>query len=356
MTSQLASHGIHETWERLLDRPLVVGENSVSCICHEDEHASCSVNTITGLWYCHTRGSGGDLVTAYSLVEDMTLSEAAKIVQSAGVDTTAKATQTQEKPPISTDIRDIYLEALKHDTKARKYAKKLGWNPETLNDYEIGLHAKLGRYTIPIYDEAGELRNFRMYDPHSGGVNKMISYGEGYGTARLYPIANMAAKTLLLCEGEKDCIRLNQELRRFGPAGWKAVTGTGGASSWKPEWDQLFKDKDVYIVYDRDEAGEKGAAKVAARLTPHAAEVRIVYLDIPGGGADISDYFNVHGRTLQDLQRLIEAAGPPAVPSHPALRQNGRKLAEIAGRAGLALGRVRRKWRCHAHRRSAQVG
>lgn len=302
---------IREVYEQLLGERLKLGENSLLCWCHEDKSNSCSLNTINGLWTCHATGTNGNLIRAWSLIKKVSTGEAAASVAKLGIDVSEKSeAPKEEKPPIPASIKDIYLQALNHDEKAKRFAlKQLGWNPETLKEFEIGIHEKTNRYTIPIYDEAGEIRNFRMYHAESGGVNKMISYGEGYGTARLFPIKNLDARTLLLCEGEKDCIRLTQELNSYGPSEWKAITGTGGASSWRSEWDVLFKGKDVYIIYDRDPAGEDNAQKIAGRLATVAREVKVVTLDISEPpGADITNYFQDSGKGWDDLRRLIDDA------------------------------------------------
>ena len=61
-----------------------------------------------------------------------------------------------------------------------------------------------------------------------------------------------------LCEGEADCICALSH-------GLKAVTATGGAGTWKPEWNAEFKGLDVVICYDADQKGWAGRTRQARR-------------------------------------------------------------------------------------------
>ena len=76
-------------------------------------------------------------------------------------------------------------------------------------------------------------------------------------------------KMTYLCEGEADTICALSH-------GLEAITVTGGAGSWRPEFSSHFKDRDVVIAYDADLTGYSGAQKVAKELAPVAARVRIL--------------------------------------------------------------------------------
>ena len=76
-------------------------------------------------------------------------------------------------------------------------------------------------------------------------------------------------KLTYLCEGEADTICALSH-------GLEAITVTGGAGSWRPEFSGHFKDRDVVIAYDADLTGYSGAQKVAKELAPVAARVRIL--------------------------------------------------------------------------------
>ena len=193
----------------------------------------------------------------------------------------------------------------------RKFVtEKFGWAPETVRRYGIGwwAYGKRGRYSIPILDEEGLIRNIRLYDPLADGMNKTISWKSGYGRARLFPIDSLQAQTIFIAEGEKDCILLNQQIQSFAAdANWAAITTTSGAATWNDEWSSLFSDKDVVVVYDVDAAGKANAPRVATSVVPFARSVKVVALDlddVPRG--DVTDYFITAGKGWDDFAQLLD--------------------------------------------------
>jgi putative DNA primase/helicase len=127
------------------------------------------------------------------------------------------------------------------------------------------------------------------------------------GVKRLpYRLPEMLAepqKPIFIVEGEKDADRLTKD-------GLVATTSAGGAGQWCDELNAWFKDRDVVIVPDNDEAGRKHAAHVAHRLRDVARRIRIVELPgLPAKG-DVSDWLHWQkgGHTWKDLRRLVLSA------------------------------------------------
>jgi hypothetical protein len=68
------------------------------------------------------------------------------------------------------------------------------------------------------------------------------------------------ADRVVICEGEIDCMLLNQ-------FGYRTVSTTAGANSWKPEWAKHFSHiSKIHILYDNDAAGQAGARLVQSTL------------------------------------------------------------------------------------------
>jgi DNA primase len=78
-------------------------------------------------------------------------------------------------------------------------------------------------------------------------------------------------KPVYIVEGEKDADRLAKD-------GLVATTNAGGAGKFRDELKQWFKDRDVVILPDNDEAGHKHAADIARRLRNVARRIRVVVL------------------------------------------------------------------------------
>lgn len=124
----------------------------------------------------------------------------------------------------------------------------------------------------------------------------------GYGAQWL---GDLSQPELLICEGEWDA------LRAFDMGFGNAVSHTAGSMTWLSKWTPLFKGKKIWVCYDRDPIGIKGAGKVAGKLSSVAEAVRIIDLPLPGtpDSKDISDYFR-HGGNKDGFRKLIEGARP----------------------------------------------
>jgi DNA primase len=192
-----------------------------------------------------------------------------------------------------------YHEALPR--RIRKYLNERGISDRIIYDNLIGWNG--WRITIPIMNQERRFGFFKLAkDPEDRSDSPKMLCTPG-GTAELYGWETVSArpKQLIICEGEFD--RLVLESR-----GFSAVTSTGGAGSFKPEWaEALAGIPEVYICFDRDKAGEDGVLHVAS-LLPTA---RIIVLsDEVGPRGDVTDYFVRLGKTLDDFKDLMKCAKP----------------------------------------------
>lgn len=179
-------------------------------------------------------------------------------------------------------------------------------NSRGIADAVIDLHL-LGwngnRITIPIFDREGHLAFFKLAkDPEDTGPSpKMVTtpgaHAELYGWERV----NAKPCRIVICEGEFDRLVLESN-------GFAAVTSTGGASVFRPEWAEAFRETaEVHVCFDRDKAGRAGARRVC-ELIPRA---RIVELpeEVDEGG-DVTDFFARLSKSAGDFEELLAAAKP----------------------------------------------
>lgn len=172
-----------------------------------------------------------------------------------------------------------------------------GLSLETIEEAELGWNGD--RYTIPVRDKAGALVNVRRYKMNSAARDKMWNI-PGHGGATLYGVdAFEYEDPIVLTEGEMDCLVARDR-------GFNSITSTAGVGTWRQEWSFMFKDRDVYIVYDCDTAGVSNAKKVAVSLTRAGARAYIVLLPLSTKGADLTDYFVSQGFTAKNFQRLLD--------------------------------------------------
>jgi hypothetical protein len=105
-----------------------------------------------------------------------------------------------------------------------------------------------------------------------------------------------------IVEGEKDVDRLVS-------AGLAATTNPGGAGKWRPEFAAYFTGARVVILPDNDGPGRRHAEQIARTLHGIAVEVKIIALPSLPPKGDLSDWLAA-GRTLDELQRLVDDARP----------------------------------------------
>ena len=95
-----------------------------------------------------------------------------------------------------------------------------------------------------------------------------------------------------------DCLSLLSQ-------GVKALFSTGGAMAFHENWidENLLKTKNIYVAYDRDEAGEKGSAKVLKLLKDagHKNLFKVVLPETVGDKGDVNDYLAKHKLPVEDL-------------------------------------------------------
>lgn len=272
-------------------KPSSKGEWYMRCPLHKDKTRSASLNMKTGEWYCHACAIGGG---AKQLI-DMGSPDG-----NGGDSPFEYDNDDEEKGTLSYGEVKGYASALSADRKAlRKLVGRRGLDPEILGDYDIGWDAGQDAYTIPIFDQNGEVVNIRRYQLDPTDDRRKIWSVKGYGSPDLYPMDQLENDTLIICEGEWDALATIQ-------AGYPAITRTGAAKVWKSKWNHWFKGKTVYIIHDMDEAGQHGNKIVYNELKDIASchVVRLPYEIVPKHGKDLSDYWEDHD--LQDLIELID--------------------------------------------------
>jgi DNA primase len=144
-----------------------------------------------------------------------------------------------------------------------------------LNKHNPNFKINGNTITIPIYDENGKLL-FNKYR-HLIGDTK-YSYDPG-ASATLYGLSFNAFKKagyVILTEGEAQAAEL-------ALLGFPGISTTGGAMTWKSDWTEKFKDRDIYIAYDNDEAGYKATWM----LIGHFPNAKVIFIP---AGKDLSEY------------------------------------------------------------------
>lgn len=292
------------------------------CPLHGDTTASANANLRTGLWHCKVCDMGGspiDFVMKFRGVDYRAALE--EVGRLAGMDPPSAAKRTNgaaghpspAAPAAPTTVTKgrlteanvkAWAEAATRNPGLMQWLHEhRGYSDETIARFQLGWDGS--RVTIPVRDEAGALVNVRRYERDSSDNRKMLPLMAGAGpdvTTRLFP-GDPLPDEVVVVEGEWDAIICQQE-------GIDARTITIGAGNWNPTFTPLFTGKLVTICYDNDDAGRRGAAKVARILSNVARGVRILQLpNLPEKG-DATDFFVEQARTGAEFRQLVADATP----------------------------------------------
>jgi 5S rRNA maturation endonuclease (ribonuclease M5) len=157
---------------------------------------------------------------------------------------------------------------------------------------------------FPVY-VYGQLMDIRTYNP--GGKPKVKSR---FGASAGYFLPDVAKmrdiNKVLICAGEKDMAIA----RTFG---FDAFTITGGEMATPTHFGYAFKNKNVYIIYDNDEAGVTGAKKLGRFVYDNGGTPHLVFghhTVAKEKGEDLYDYLVKYHKTKEDLETLLNETPP----------------------------------------------
>ncbi len=315
---------------------------ALCCPFHEDKTPSCVITPKSNLFNCFGCGAGGSVIDWVMKTQGVSFRHAVELLKNEVVAPAhpAPATYKASLPikttvpklaaPVSVDaddqtllreVVDYYHETLQQSPEALAYLESRGLNdPELINHFKLGyanrtlglrlpqknrktgaeLREKLQR--IGVYRESGhEHLNGSVVVPlwnQSGEVvqlyGRKILDGLRAGTAyHLYLPGDHAGvfnytglvgcEEIILCEALLDALT-------FWRWGFKNVTSSYGVNGFTDELLSALvglKIKRVLIAYDRDEAGNTAAEKVAKLLNENGIDAfRVLFPK----GMDANEY------------------------------------------------------------------
>jgi DNA primase len=287
--------------------------NEITFSCPQDFHSrgdrnpSASVNKESLAYHCFSCGSSGNLYTLIADIEGIPVSSAikwlrqkfylGKVDNGRSVELTIKnmlsKTTLEPKPKtISEQVLEIFrvdwfkaYEAHKAGQLPQQLQKPFDayeLTPETATQFDIGYDKNSDRITIPIRNASGELVSIKARAAQTDDYPKYLGLGDTatqarYGFDRINDDSlvfglDTAEPELILCEGEFDAISMRQK-------GFKGAVAIGTCEATEAQVRQIIKKAiRATILFDADEAGIKGANKLAHLLLPHMP-VRIAKLD-----------------------------------------------------------------------------
>jgi DNA primase catalytic core len=327
------------------------------CPFHQDRNPSLNIDPVKNVWHCKGAcGEGGDVIEWVKRAEGISFTHAVELLKRNYL---PSAASTSEPPPrISTVpklpalfqtnvddqkllniVVDYYHRMLKQSPEPQQYLIKrglkssemvehfrLGFSNRSLNYHlpdknrvegarqrgrleELGIFREsghehfVGSLVIPILNLNGEVVQMygRKIRDHLRPGTEYHLYLPGPRRGVWNEEALIASKDIILCEALIDALT-------FWCAGYRHVTtsyGVNGFNEYHREAFHKHGTRRVYIAYDRDEAGEKAAAKHAEELMQMGIECFRVQFP---KGQDANQYASMTQPAAKALGVLLNSA------------------------------------------------
>ena len=336
------------------------------CPFHEDHDPSLRVTPGKGLWRCMSCGATGNVIQFVQRFDGVSFRHAFELLKSGKLSALSgppsgtpvkKSTVPRLESPVLPDaddqaalrqVLDYYHERLKENPAALAYLAKRGLrSEEALKTFKIGFvdrtlglrlphnnrkegamlrerltrlgllrdtgHEHLrGRIVFPVIAENGEIGTVYGRAIDDGGKHDRHLFLPGPQRGIFNPAA-LRSSEVIVTEGIIDALT-------WWCAGLRNVT-TGYSAKALPQelLDALIaaKTQRVLLSFDRDEAGDKGAAEAAAQLAAHGIEVlRVMFppgFDANRYALEVTPAEKSLGLLLRSALPLGEQAVPAAV-------------------------------------------
>ena len=287
------------------------------CPFHDDRTPSLVISPAKNLWHClGACNAGGDVIEWVMRAEGVSFRHAVELLRADHLPSAAepihpvKQSTVRKLPaPVTAEAEDrellleivgFYQETLHESPEAMRYLESRGLHSaEMVERFRLGfanrtlgyrleaknraggaaLRGRLqrlgilresghehfnGSLVIPVVTPAGDVAEMygRKITPNLREGTPLHLYLKGEHRGVWNEEALIASKEIILCEALIDALT-------FWAAGFRNVTASYGVNGFTADHRAAFEKhgtERVYIAYDRDEAGDKAAAKLAEEL------------------------------------------------------------------------------------------
>lgn len=264
-------------------------EVKVLCPFHSDTHPSASVNTLKSMFHCFTCGVGYNEEQFLAKTKGISSKNASKLIQKL------------EESEVDWDY--TYKADLWADSEFLTAVLNLGLSKDTVETCRLGMALVEEKkfLAIPVFYN-GFLVDVRRYNllKHPNKPKLIADSGAQSGYVIPYDLWEKDKSLTYVFEGEKDMLMARN-------LGLNAITLTGGSKAIPNELvKDEFKDREVLICYDNDEAGRDGAQQLFDRifeLTSSCKYVDIAEL-VKADKEDFTDYIQKYEGDIFEFMAL----------------------------------------------------
>jgi hypothetical protein len=303
------------------------GELITDCVfCGKKKHLYFSAET--GQYDCKVCGEQGNLITLARHLGDSVKDVA---IHNHPIDEPKKISVKKKEP-----VDEAIMEAchLNLPDRLRSYLNSRGINDDLIVRYKIGYGEFYGRHwlTIPIRDKEGKFIFFKLRkDPDDDNNDTKYKFYPIGSEAALYGLDEIQGEQelIVITEGEFDRLLLVS-------SGVPAITSTAGAGTFKDDWlDDLEEITNIYICFDRDEAGDKGSEKLIKMIGDKFPDKNIYRIALPEmeNGKDITDFLVKNQGNVDDLiyKLAVKVAGRDPIDASKFVTIGSDELIDVLG-------------------------
>jgi DNA primase len=335
------------------------GKDWVTCCpFHDDKTPSLVISEAQNLWHClGACGTGGSVIDWVMKTQGVSFRMACELLQhDPGAlvgkrDTVRKNTTTKLASPLVSAVADdqallhqvvgFYHSTLRQSPEALAYLQARGLHhPELIDTFQLGFANRTlayrlpeknrkagadirtqlqrvgilresghehfnGSIVVPVFDASGavvEMYGRKLLDNLRAGTPKHTYLpGEHAGVWNLSAL--QSSREIILCEALLDAMT-------FWVHGFRNVTASYGVNGFTDEHLQAFVQhgvERVLIAYDRDEAGNAAAEKLAEKLQPgNIACYRVLFPN----GMDANAFAQTMNPPARALELVLRKAEP----------------------------------------------
>jgi len=274
------------------------GELITKCLfasCDKDStgnEAHLYLSIETGQYHCKKCGSQGNIFTLAKHFGDT--------MQEIALNPIISNKNLRKPTKFDTTLVESCHQAL--PANIRQYLNARGITGAVVNVHKLGWGKFYGRWwlTIPIKDSKGSYAFLKLRrDPEDTTNPDKYKFYPAGSKATIFGLDMLKGDEdrIVICEGEFDCLLLAAH-------GIPAITSTAGAETFKDEWiDSLKSIKQIYVCFDNDDTGRKGADNIIRKLF-ETKRHQVYLITLPqevGDHGDITNYFIEHKGTESDL-------------------------------------------------------
>lgn len=259
------------------DEGIPVKGNRAVATWRGGEHESVSIDDEKGVWNDHKAGEGGDVITAYAKIHDVSPLAA---IQALGDKYHVTPTKVVQKTKKLSRAEALLAEGYNR-AATYTYTDESGAYLYSVDRYEWPI--KDGKHDKEFVQRHGDVENIK-------GIRRVL-----YNLPQV-----LAASRVFIVEGEKDVETLRAR-------GITATTNSGGADYWRDDFNKAFSSRDVVIIADNDAKGQEHGRKVAGQISGIAKSVKLLTVSrLPKG--DVTDWIEREGGSIDALEKLAAEA------------------------------------------------